>query len=219
MPAMLLESVNVGRPRTESRGASHDSQEPMTSAIWKEPVTGSVWLGASGLLGDGVADTRIHGGPWRAVLMYSADHYPRWCAEWNRTDLGPGDFGENLTVRGIEESTACLGDRFAIGEALLEVTSPRGPCWKLARRHGVEDLVAVVKANHRHGWYLRVLRTGWIEAGQPATLVDRPHPEWSIDRVGRVRWSRQVSEYGELAACPALIPEWRDRLRQLAASG
>ena len=111
----------------------------MTSSIWKEPVTGPVWLDTNGLHGDRVADTKVHGGPWRAVLMYSSDHFPRWRQEWNRRDVTAGAFGENLTVRGVQESTACLGDRFEIGEALIEVTSPRGPCWKLARRHGVPD--------------------------------------------------------------------------------
>lgn len=186
----------------------------MTSAIWKEPVTGPVWLDPGGLHGDRVADTKHHGGPWRAVLMYSADHYPRWRQEWNRRDLGPGGFGENLTVRALQEATVCLGDRFEVGESLIEVTSPRGPCWKLARRHGVADLVEVVRANHRHGWYLRVLRPGWVEAGQPVVLVDRPYPQWTVERVGSVRWRKDGSpeEARLLSECPALIPDWRERL-------
>ena len=216
MPERVLESVNVGQPRTESRVAGHEPREPMTSAIWKDPVTGPVWLDTNGLHGDRVADTRVHGGPWRAVLMYSSDHFPRWRQEWNRKDVTSGAFGENLTVRGIQESTACLGDRFEIGEALIEITSPRGPCWKLARRHGVADLVTIVKANHRHGWYLRVLKSGWIEAGQSVVLADRPYPQWTIDRVGRIRWDKSSSldEVHLLAGCPALIPDWRDYLRQ-----
>ena len=214
MPDRVLESVNVGQPRTEAPGAGREAQAPMTSAIWKDPVTGPIWLDTSGLHGDRVADPTHHGGPWRAVLMYSADHYPRWRTEWNRREVGAGDFGENLTVRGIQEATACLGDRFGIGEAVLEVTSPRAPCWKLARRHGIDGLIAIVKANHRHGWYLRVLKAGWIEAGQAVILVDRPYPQWTVDRVGRVRWSRATGDEPRLLAeCPALIPEWREKLR------
>jgi MOSC domain-containing protein YiiM len=216
MPQHVLESINVGQPRTEAQGAGREAQAPMTSAIWKEPVTGPVWVDINGLHGDRVADTTVHGGPWRAVLMYSSDHFPRWRQEWNRRDVAAGAFGENLTVRGVQESTACLGDRFEIGEALIEVTSPRGPCWKLARRHGVPDLVAIVKANHRHGWYLRVLKPGWIEAGQAVVLVDRPYPQWTIDRVGRVRWDKSTSEdeVRLLTDCPALIPDWREYLKE-----
>jgi MOSC domain-containing protein YiiM len=209
----MLESVNVGQPRVESPEGALDDK-PMTSAIWKEPVTGPAWLDSGGLHGDRVADTRHHGGPWRALLMYSGDHYPRWRQEWNRRDVGPGGFGENFTVRGLQEATVCLGDRFEVGETLIEVTSPRAPCWKLARRHRVPDLVQVVKANHRHGWYLRVLRPGWVEAGQPVVLVDRPYPQWTVERAGFVRWGSDVplEETRLLAQCPALLPDWREKL-------
>lgn len=213
MPRPVLESVNIGQPRTVGARDAHDPFErEFTSAIWKEPVTGPIWLDPTGLHGDRVADTKDHGGPWRAVLMYSADHYARWREEWNRKDLGAGGFGENLTVRAIRESTVCLGDRFEVGEALIEVTAPRAPCHTLARRHGVRDLVATVRANHRHGWYLRVQRPGWIEAGQALTLVDRPYPQWTIERAAAVRWrgTPGSEDLRLLAECPALIPGWRE---------
>ncbi len=216
MQRPLLESVNVGQPRTVGqRGALDAFEREFTSAIWKEPVTGPIWLDPNGLHGDRVADTRGHGGPWRAVLMYSADHYARWRQEWNRKDLGAGAFGENLTVRAIRESTVCLGDVFELGEALIEVTAPRAPCDTLARRHGIRDLVDVVRANHRHGWYLRVQRPGWIEAGQAVLLMDRPYPQWTIERAAAVMWQRKArgEEARLLLACPALIPDWRARLQ------
>lgn len=212
---MRLESVQVGQARTLGGGDAADpAARPMTSAIWKEPVLGPVWLDTIGLHGDRQVDRMHHGGPWRAVLMYSADHYPRWRAEWGRRDITAGAFGENLTVQGIDEGTACLGDQFEIGEALLEVTSPRAPCETLARRHGMKELVKVIRHNHRHGWYLRVLRTGWIEAGQEVILRDRPFPQWPISRVAEVKWDRagHPAEVPLLAACPALIPDWRDAL-------
>jgi MOSC domain-containing protein YiiM len=212
---MFLDSIQVGQPRTVGRPDADDPLEgTMTSAIWKEPVAGPVWLDSLGLHGDHQADRTHHGGPWRALLMYPSDHYPRWRAEWGRKDFGPGAFGENLTVRGATEDTACLGDRLEIGEALIEVTSPRAPCHTLARRHGVKDLAVVIRKNHRHGWYLRVLRLGWIEAGQAVRLVDRPYPQWPITRVADVKWdmANRADEAVLLAACPALIPEWREAL-------
>jgi MOSC domain-containing protein YiiM len=216
---MRVESIQVGLPRTAgSPGHADPMARPYTSAIWKEPVTGPVWLDFLGLRGDGQADRKHHGGPWRAVLMYSADHYPRWRAEWGRPDVGPGAFGENLTVEGLDEYTACLGDQYGFGEALLEVTSPRTPCHVLARRHGIKDLAVTVRANHRHGWYLRVLRPEWIAAGQSVELRARPHPEWTIARAADVKWhaEERPEEAGQLAACPTLIPEWREQLaRQL----
>jgi MOSC domain-containing protein YiiM len=216
---MRLESIQVGLPRTVGSPDHADPlARPYTSAIWKEPVTGPIWLDTLGLRGDGQADRKHHGGPWRAVLMYPADHYPRWRAEWGQEDLGPGGFGENLTVAGLDEFTVCLGDRFEVGEVSMEVTSPRNPCHVLARRHGIKDLVAATRANHRHGWYLRVLCPGWIAAGQEVVLRDRPYPEWTVARAAAVKWhaERRPEEAEGLAACPALIPEWREELaRQL----
>ncbi|HSR16282.1 MAG TPA: MOSC domain-containing protein [Gemmatimonadales bacterium] len=212
---MLLESIQVGQPRTVGRAEAEDQLDrAFTSAIWKEPVEGPVWLDTLGLQGDRQADRRHHGGPWRALLMYSAEHYPLWRAEWGRKDLPHGAFGENLTVSGLTEQVVCLGDQFEIGEALIEVTSPRSPCHVLAKRHGIRDLVETIRANHRHGWYLRVLRAGWIEAGQPIALRDRPYPQWPIVRAAEVRWQagRNPEEAALLAACPALIPEWRESL-------
>ena len=213
---MRVESIQVGQPKPMPAGAPGTEPAPrlLTTAIWKEPVAGPARLEVEGLRGDAQADRKHHGGPWRAVLMYPAEHYPRWRAEWGREDVGPGGFGENLTVSGIDEFTACLGDRYRIGEALLEVTSPRTPCHVVARRHGIKDLVVTIRANHRHGWYLRVLVPGTVEAGQEMVLDQRPHPEWSIARAADVKWDagNRREEAALLAACPALIPEWRDEL-------
>jgi MOSC domain-containing protein YiiM len=142
--------------------------------------------------------------------MYPAEHYARWREEWGRGDVHPGGFGENLTVSGLDEFSACLGDRYRIGPVLLEVTSPRTPCHVLARRHGVKDLVLTARTTHRHGWYLRVLAPGMIEAGQSMSLEARPYPEWTIARAAEVKWNaaERREEAELLAACPALIPEW-----------
>jgi MOSC domain-containing protein YiiM len=212
---MRLESVQVGHLRTAGTpNASDPFERPWTSGIWKEPVTGPVAVGREGLEGDQIADRRHHGGTERAVLMYSGDHYAKWRSEWGRKDVGPGAFGENLTVRGLSEGRVCVGDVFRIGETQLEVSSPRTPCDTLARRHGRRDLVTVVMSNHRHGWYLRVVREGYLESGQPIELLDRPYPQWTVARVAHVFWNRTtlVEEAGLLAECGALIPEWRGRL-------
>jgi MOSC domain-containing protein YiiM len=146
--------------------------------------------------------------------MYSAAHYPKWRAEWGRKDLGPGGFGENLTVSGLDEDIACLGDIYRIGDVKVEVSSPRSPCQTLARRHGIPDLVRVITQNHRSGWYLRVLQEGWLEAGMPIALLDRPFPQWTIRRAATVQRLRldRPDEARLLAACPALQSEWREKL-------
>jgi len=174
-----------------------------------------VGAGREGLSGDQQYDRNGHGGPERALLMYSADHYPRWRGEWGRKDVGAGGFGENLTVSGVSEDTTCVGDVFRIGSVRIEVSSPRGPCSNLARRFGIPDLVRTVRENHRSGWYLRVLQEGWLEAGMALGVADRPCPQWTIRRAAQVRRMRlDLPEDARLlAACPALQSGWRAKLR------
>jgi MOSC domain-containing protein YiiM len=212
---MRIESVQIGQVRTFGvPGAEDPMDQVWTSAIRKEPVDGPLWAGRDGLSGDHQYDRKGHGGPDRALLMYPAEHYPRWRAEWNRKDVGPGGFGENLTVSGLDEYTVCLGDVFLASDVRLEVSSPRTPCRNLTRRHRVPGLVKTIHENDRSGWYLRVLQEGWLEAGTAMTLVDRPFPQWTIARAAAVKRHRhdRPEEARLLAACPALIGEWREGL-------
>ncbi|MDZ4674135.1 MAG: MOSC domain-containing protein [Gemmatimonadota bacterium] len=208
---MRIDSIQVGQPQIY---AAAEDREPWTSAIAKSPVSGRIWAGSLGLTGDAVADTHHHGGPFQAILFYSAEHYPVWQAEWDRSDLGPGSFGENLTVAGASEDAVCIGDRLQIGEVRLAVTSPRTPCNTLALRLGVPDVIKMVLQNHRCGWYVKVVQEGWIEAGLPVELLERPYPEWTIRRAAEAKLHRlrDREEAALLAECPALHPEWRETL-------
>src|SRR5437762_1529131 len=127
MPAVV--SIQVGQPRAFE---THGHQ--WRSAIAKEPVRGPVLLGREGLAGDAHADLRFHGGPDKAVLAYCTEHYAGWRAELGRDALPFGSFGENLTVEGLLEDEARIGDTFALGAAVIQISQPRTPCQKLARR-------------------------------------------------------------------------------------
>jgi MOSC domain-containing protein YiiM len=211
---MRLVSVQVGTPRTVGTPhAENPLERAFTSAIWKSPVTGSVFAGALGLAGDAVANTKVHGGVDQALLMYPITHYPIWESELGRP-MGPGAFGENLSVEGLDENSACIGDVLAIGAALLEVSQPRQPCATLARRHQVRDMIELVHANGRSGWYLRVLTEGALEAGQTIRVVERPNPTWPVRRAAVVMRARreQPAAAAELAGCRGVSPEWRSRL-------
>jgi MOSC domain-containing protein YiiM len=207
---MHLDSIQIGPPRT------YEGPKPWTSAIKKEPVAGQVWAGREGLSGDHQYNRQHDGGPERALLMYSADHYPRWRAEWARSDVGPGAFGENLTVAGATEDTICIGDVLRVGEVRIEVSSPRTPCSTLSRRHGLPELVKTIVQNNRSGWYLRVLQEGWLESGMAVVLADRPYPQWTVRRAAEVKRMRaeREEEARLLAACSALQREWRELLRR-----
>lgn len=212
---MRIESVQTGQPRTVGvAGATESIDREWTSAIWKDPVHGRVWAGREGLSGDAQVWRTSHGGPERALLLYAIEHYPKWRGEWGTKEIGPGGFGENLTLSGLDESTTCVGDVFQLAEVKIEISGPRGPCRNLVRRHQRRDLMERVVATGRSGWYARVQTEGWLEAGVEMILLDRPFPQWPIDRVAAVNRERKntPTEATLLAGCPALLFDWRRKL-------
>jgi MOSC domain-containing protein YiiM len=213
----LLE-LRVGQP--QQLGDPHASdplKKPWRSAIYKELVMGPAWLTTEGLAGDAVADKKHHGGPDQAILAYGASQYARWKADG--VDAEPGAFGENLLIDEITDQDVCVGDIFDLGDVRIQVSQPRVPCGTLARRFGRGDIVKRVWETARGGWYLRVLREGYVEVGRTLALADRPHPEWTIQRALHARWRMDVnpSEALALAALPALSTHWRATLQEAAA--
>ena len=181
MASATLVSIQVGRPKNHGiKNAPDPMDRVWRTGFYKEPVLGPVWLGKTNLDGDGQADRRFHGGPNQAVLAYSADHYPLWREELEIPDMTFGAFGENFSIAGLTEKTVCIGDIYAIGETRMQITKPRQPCWKLARRWRGPDLVERVLATGRSGWYLRVLAEGIVEAGMRVVLLEQPYPEQTI---------------------------------------
>ncbi len=136
-----------------------------------------------------------------AVLAYSANHYPKWREELDIPELGPGGFAENFTISGQDELTVNIGDVYRVGAATVQVSQPRGPCYKISYRWKRPDLLGRCESNGRHGWYLRVLEEGLVEAGQPYELVERPNPDWSVRRAADVYRARRkrVAEAADLA--------------------
>lgn len=215
---VVLLSIQVGLPREVTD--AYDAR-PWATGFFKEPVHGRVFVGRTNLAGDGQADLRNHGGPDKAVLAYAASAYPLWRQELGPRDMAYGAFGENLTLLGCDESQVCVGDEWRIGEAVLQISQPRQPCWKLARRWGLEDLPSRVVENGRSGWYLRVLAEGHIEAGQRVSLLDRTCPEWTIARCNDVLYRRSDggrSDELALSRCPLLSEGWRRYLHRRATS-
>jgi len=156
---MRLVSVNVGQPREViSRGRT------VLTGIFKSPVEGPVALRGVNLDGDRQADLRVHGGPYKAVYLYPAEHYPYWTNELSM-DLAWGAFGENLTSEGLLEQEVCIGDRFRFGSAILQVTQPRMPCFKLALRFDRSDMVKRFWMSGRSGIYFSILSEGSVESG------------------------------------------------------
>jgi MOSC domain-containing protein YiiM len=203
---MRIVSVNVGMPAPLRRA---DGAE-VPSGIVKAAVAGRVRVGRTNLAGDGQADLSVHGGPDKAVYAYPHEHYARWAAELGRDDLVPGIFGENLTVEGLAEDDVLIGDRFRAGAALLEVSQPRMPCFKLGIRMGDPGFLKPFLRSGRLGFYLRVLEEGHLAAGDAIARAGRGDPEVSIRSLARLFAEGGASEeFSRAAAAPALEDGWK----------
>jgi len=193
------------------------------SAIGKRPASGPVMAGPLGLAGDEQADLAVHGGADKAIHHYPHDHYPAWAFELDAHPLlaGPGAFGENLTTTGLTEDRVCIGDRFRLGEARIEISQGRQPCWKLDHRFQRKGVTARVIETGRCGWYYRVLEPGAVAEGDGLDLVERPHPQWTVARVFRLLigggHKAEPQAVAELAGLTALAGSWRARSHKLAA--
>ncbi len=174
---MRVLAVSVGQPAGVTALDAHGREHIVVTGIYKAPVDGPVYVRSWGLENDGQADTRVikgrqvHGGLDKAVYIYPAAHYSLWRAELSADAVpGYGHFGENLSVEGIHETTTRVGDTLAIGEVLLQVTTPRGPCYKLDIRMGIPEFRHRMTETGRTGFYCRVLTEGHVKAGDPVVL-------------------------------------------------
>jgi MOSC domain-containing protein YiiM len=219
VPPTILCSVQIGMPKSYGFDDAVDAHDkPWMTGFFKKPIEGPVFVGTTNLAGDGQADLKNHGGIDKAVLAYSADHYPKWRDELRMPDMPYGAFGENLTIVGLSEESVYIGDIFRIGTVIFEVSQPRQPCWKLARRWRTHELVGLVVRNGRSGWYLRVVEQGWIDAQMPVVLMERPNPAWSIARANKIlhHCKTDLPLTLELADLPGLADSWVEELRERA---
>jgi MOSC domain-containing protein YiiM len=178
---MKLISVNVGLPRVvRSNGDS------VTTGIFKEPVAGRVMLRTLNLDGDRQADLSVHGGPSKAVYVYPAEHYDYWQRELPEMELPWGMFGENFTATGLAESELNIGDQFRVGSALVMVTEPRMPCYKLGIRFNRPDILKRFLASGRTGFYFAVLQEGEVGAGDPIELIKRNEGSVKVSEITRL---------------------------------
>ena len=204
-PGAGVRSVNVAVVREfPHRGGT------VRTGIWKLPAAGPVKVGAEGIEGDAVVDRRYHGGLDKAVYTYAAEDYEWWSEELGE-DLEPGRFGENLTTEGIDLVGARIGDRWRVGTALLEVSEPRTPCYKLACKMGDRRFIKRFAKALRLGAYLRVVEPGEIGAGDAIELVERPQHDVTVQLLGRAMLGER-----DLAADVLAAPALSEKLRSWA---
>ena len=164
----IIRAIFVGKPQE----VLDEAGRPVSTAIFKSRIEGPVMVRQLNLDGDGQADLKAHGGVDKAVYCYPAEHYEAWQSELGR-ELEYGTFGENLTVTGLLEDTLRIDDIIVVGDAVLQVSQPRFPCYKLGIKMGDQGIVKRFQQSGRSGFYCRVLEEGVIDAGQTMDVVER----------------------------------------------
>lgn len=195
-------SVNVGTPREfELKG------KRLTSSIWKRPVEGRVGVRGVNIAGDDQADRSVHGGHDKAIYAYAVEDYMWWETRLGAS-LGPGTFGENLTVSSLDVNRALVGERWKVGTAVLEITQPRLPCFKLGMRMGEENFPHRFSQAARWGAYLAIIEEGKVGAGDVIEKLSRPDHDITVSSIANVYYGDH-SRASDLLAAPSLPESWR----------
>ncbi len=205
---MKIESINVATPIEKL----HDGRKILTG-IFKSPVQGAVSVTKLNLAGDGQADLTVHGGVDKAVYAYSLDHYAYWQEMLKVQSLPYGQFGENLTIAGLDEASSCIGDQLQIGTTVFAITQPRQPCFKLGIRFDDSEMPRLFTKSARTGFYLKVLREGRLTAGDEVTTIERGKGEVSVKELFLAYFNPTAKEskavYARALEVPDLSASWR----------
>ncbi len=208
--AKRIISVNVGGPRE----VQYSGRTVITS-IFKLPVAGRVAVERHNIAGDRQSDLRVHGGPNKAVYCYPIEHYAFWRQELPELEFAHGMFGENLTTQGFVDDTVYIGDRFRVGTAVLQVTQPRMPCYKLGLRMGRADMVKRFWASERLGFYCSVAVEGEVAAGDPMERTGALDERISVRDVVRLYTGSETRvELLERALRAPISGSWKEELRE-----
>lgn len=220
MKKPILHKLMIGKVKQlGDPDAKNVLDRPWETGMFKYEKTEPIWLGKTSLQGDQVADTKNHGGPEKAIFAYPEKHYHDWRQELQLESIGPGAMGENLAVLEMDEDSVCIGDTYQLGEAIIQVSQPRRPCWKPGRRFKVLDFALRIQNTGRTGWYYRVLQEGYIKSGQTFELLERPYPKWTISACNDVMYvhKKDVKLAEELASCDLLAGNWKQTLTKRVA--
>lgn len=213
---MHVVSINVGRPREVLwRGI------PVQTSIFKDPVDGPVMIRRLNLDGDQQSDLTVHGGRDKAVYGYAAEHYEYWRQQLPTISFVHGHFGENLTTYGLSEDTLCIGDQLQVGAAVLTVTQPRLPCYKLTIRFDREDMIKRFLISRHSGFYFSVAQEGEVHPRACIEFLHRDPNRLTVAELNQLYLGKQPDPktINRALKVDALPLSWKEDLQQKAAAG
>ncbi len=165
---MYIVATNIAKPTTIVW-----NNKSLTTGIYKLPTQDPVFLGKSEVKGDEISDKKVHGGEFKACYLFSENHYAHWKSLYPNLDWGYGMFGENLTVKGLDETQISIGDIYKVGNALIQITQPREPCFKFGVKFGSQTALKQFIDYGLPGTYVRILEEGEVKTGDTFQLLKR----------------------------------------------
>ncbi|MFW5450724.1 MAG: MOSC domain-containing protein [Methylophagaceae bacterium] len=192
------------------------NNKTISTGIFKKPVNSDVTISSTGLHGDQQVDLKNHGGEHKAVYGFSADHYDYWRKTLHNPELAFGQFGENLTITGLDEALLCIGDQLQIGSCILEITQPRVPCFKLGIALDLKEMPTLFVQHGTTGIYFRVLQAGAVSAGDSIQLIYQQPKQLTVQTLFKAYFDRGFIEPEHVlklaAEIPELSTEWRTKV-------
>jgi MOSC domain-containing protein YiiM len=208
---LKLLSINVSLPVEVEY-----NNKIISTGIFKKPVEGTVHISPLGLSNDEQVDLKNHGGEHKAIYAFSAHHYAFWRNKLNRPDLSFGQFGENLTIADLDETSLCIGDQIQIADCILEITQPRVPCYKLGIALGQTEMPKFFVKHGATGIYFRVLQAGTIDINSQISILFRHPKQLTVHTLFNAYFDKNFSGSDKIMALAEAIPqlsnEWRNKV-------
>lgn len=209
---MKITSTNIAKPTTIIW-----NKKEVTTGIYKTPTTKPMFIGKETVKNDEVSDRKHHGGEFKACYLFSENHYNYWKKLYPNLDWNWGMFGENLTVKDLDETEIYIGDIYKIGDALVEITQPREPCFKLGVKFGTQTILKQFIDYGFSGTYIRVLEEGFVKTSDVFQLIKRPKNSITTYQFFNLLYSKEKNqEHIKLATTLSALPQRkRDKLKPL----
>ena len=211
---MEITSTNIAEPKTILWNG-----KKVKTGIFKKPVDQAIYLGKENVRGDEVTDRNVHGGIYKACYLFSEDHYPYWEKLYPDLDWEYGMFGENLTVKGLDETKINVGDIYKIGNALVQITQPREPCFKFGAKFGTPHILKQFIEHERPGTYVRVIKEGYVATKNKIELVEVAKDSITISQFFKLLFAKEKDQnHLSLIVKNEAVPE-RKRVKLSALLG
>lgn len=186
---MHITSTNISVPKTVIW-----NDKPVQTGIYKTPTNTPIFLGKSDVKDDSVIDRKYHGGEFKACYLFSENQYAYWKSVYHNLDWNWGMFGENLTVGNLDETKVCVGDIYKVGSAIVQITEPREPCWKLGVKFGSQGILKQFIKKGFPGTYVRVLEEGFVKKGDEFQLIEKAENSITIHQFFDLLFSAEKNQ-------------------------